>query len=308
MRLGRPLGDLVFFYCLAAPAAAMVLAFALLFYAHIDLSREALELQGLKTFAGARWRPSLEPPPKSEYGLLPAIVGTLTSAGIALLIALPVSVLLAVFLVEIAPRSLSHLLGLIIDALAGLPSVVYGLWGLYFLGPFLRKNLMEPLHELLGFLPFFSCKPLSGASVLTAGILLSIMITPFASALVYEAYRSVPSVYIEAAYSLGMTRYEQAMTRLSMIRGAVVSAALLGLGRAMSETAAVTMVVGNAYVLSPCVFSPAYTITSLIANQFAESRGYPLMLSSLFAGSLLLLCVGLIVNAAGLRALRSVRL
>lgn len=303
----RTLHDLIVFYSLALPSVIIVLIIFSLLLSQLGIAIPVLSVQGLATYTSTTWRPSLDPPPSGWYGLLPAIWGTLVSAIIAVTLALLFTVSLVVFMEEIVPRRFRGLLSSIIDLMAGLPTVIYGVWGLAVLGPLLYEYVMNPLHSYLNIIPLFSCKPLSGATVFTAGVLLAIMITPFMVALVQESYRSIPVTYKEAAWSLGMTRYEYVRLNLSMITPSIISALLLGFGRASSETAAVTLVVGNAINIGSCILAPAYTISSLIANQFTEAQDYPYMMNALFAGGLALLVIGIIVNTLGIIYLRKVR-
>lgn len=304
----RSLHDIVVFYSLALPATLIVVLLLSLLLSQLGLSIPIFTVQGIHTYITTTWRPMYEPPPHGAwYGLLPAIWGTLVSSIIAVTLALILTIAAVVFMEEIAPRRVRSLFSTIIDLMAGLPTVIYGIWGLAFLGPFLQDNVMNPLHSYLSIIPLFSCKPLSGATVFTAGVLLAIMIVPFMVALVQESYRSIPYTYKEAAWSLGMTRYEYVRLNLAMITPAIISALLLGFGRASSETAAVTLVVGNAVNVGLCIFVPAYTISSLVANQFTEAQDFPYMLNALFAGGLILLIIGLIVNTLGILMLRRVR-
>jgi len=309
VRLAKTRHDIIIFYSLALPASLIVSLLLALLASQLGLSIPIFRVQGVSTYTTSTWRPMYEPPPHGAwYGLLPAIWGTITSTIIAVILALFATISLVVFIEELAPSRARAVFSTIVDLMAGLPTVIYGIWGLSFLGPFLQEYVMNPLHSHLSFVPLFACKPLSGATVFTAGVLLATMITPFMVAVVQESYRSIPVKYKEAAWSLGMTRYEYVKLNLSMITPAIISALLLGFGRASSETAAVTLVVGNAVNLGFCVFAPAYTISSLIANQFTESQDFPYMLNALFAGGLMLLVIGLIVNTLGLLMLKRVRI
>ncbi len=290
--------DRLFFLSLIPAASIVMVALALIVAVFVYKSVPAILHEGLSLFTSVRWSPSLSPR-TAFYGLLPAIVGTLVTSSLALAISLPVSLAAALFLCEYAPK-LGNYVSPVIDAAAGLPTVVYGLWGLYVLAPFLRDFVEEPLHRYLGFVPLFSCSPSSGYNVFTAGVLLAIMSIPYTFAAIYEAYRSIPSGVREAAYSIGARKFEVCSILLPLVRPAVLSAALLGLGRAASETIAVTMVVGNAPTLTSCLLSPGVTLTSLMATQFGEASLYPYMESALFAGGLVLLVLGLVLNSVGL--------
>ncbi|NPA97520.1 MAG: phosphate ABC transporter permease subunit PstC [Crenarchaeota archaeon] len=294
--------DRLFFLSLLPLASLTVAAFLAIAALFVYESLPAFLHEGVELIAGTRWSPSTSPS-EAFYGLLPAIVGTAVTSCLALAIAVPLSLGAALFVNEYLPHRLRGAVSTLIDAAAGMPTVVYGLWGLYVLAPLMQSVVAEPLHRYLGFVPLFSCRPVSGYSLLTAGVLLAIMITPYTFAAIYEAYRSLPTSVREAAYSIGATRAQVCSILLPAIRPAILSAALLGLGRAASETVAVTMVVGNAPTLTSCLLSPGVTITSLIATQFGEASLYPYMTSALYAAGLVLLAIGLGLSTYGLVAL-----
>ena len=236
-------------------------------------------------------------PVKGVFGVAPAIYGTLVSSFLALLLATPLAVGAAIFLSEFAPPWLRQPVAFMVDLLAAIPSVVFGLWGIFVLLPFLRSPVMPFLRDTLhlGATPFFS-GPAYGPSMLAASLILAIMILPYICAVSREVFLAVPQSQREAALSLGATRWE-------MIRGAVIPYArtgifggmVLGLGRALGETMAVTMVIGNRPEIAASLFAPGYTMASLIANQFAEATG-DLQMSALMAVGFVLFVITLIVN------------
>ncbi|MEM4581041.1 MAG: phosphate ABC transporter permease subunit PstC [Candidatus Korarchaeum sp.] len=296
------------FFLLLLPFASIVfVVFIALTYVVLSVSYPSISKFGTKLFTENVWRPSEAGEEFVRYGLLAPLYGTLVTSFIAATIALPLSLSTVYLVEELARSKLREILSTTIDLMAGLPTVLYGLWGVEVMIPFIRDSLMTPLHSYLPWIPLFSCEPLSGASFLSAGILLAIMIIPFMHSLVQDAYRSIPRTYREAALSLGANRYEYFRVMLSMIKPAVIASLLLGLGRASSETVAVALVVGNSFNLSPCLFSPGYTIPSLIANQFSESNFYPYMQSALYAGGLVLLLLGVASSITGLIMMRKVR-
>ncbi|WP_460125807.1 phosphate ABC transporter permease subunit PstC [Stetteria hydrogenophila] len=300
-----PREDRLYYYTLV-PFAYFILAALLLLVAVILWkAAPALRHYGLGLITRNVWKPSESGP--GEYGLLAAIYGTVVSAGIALAVAVPLSLSLVVAVEELAPARLRDALVFLSDAAAGMPTVVFGLWGVDVLAPFLREHLYKPLHEKLGFLPLFSCRPLSGECLLTAGILLGFMVTPYMFALVREAYRMIPWHLKEAALSVSAAWYQYVRLMLGMVKPAIVSAALLGFGRAAGETVAVSLVVGNSFSLTHCLLAPAYTISALIANQFGNAPYYPLMTEVLFAGGLILLVLGLALNWLGVSMMDRVR-
>ncbi|MFN3383979.1 MAG: phosphate ABC transporter permease subunit PstC [Archaeoglobaceae archaeon] len=265
-------------------------------------SAEIIARQGIETFTSNVWIAS-EIPEKEFYGLLAAIYGTLYTSVLAVLIALPVSIALAIFTIDLVPQRFREALVIPVDIMAGLPTVLYGLWGVFVLAPIVG-DVAPILYENLLFIPLFSYYNFTGFSYLTASILLAIMITPFATAMIREAYRAIPAVYREAAYSLGLTKYEATKVLLSYIKPAILAGTLLAFGRAVGETVAVSLVVGNTFNVHPSFFAPGYTISSLIANQFGNAFVYRYMPSALFAAGLVLFFIGLIVNIAGILLLR----
>ena len=234
-------------------------------------------------------------PIKGEFGALPFIYGTIVSSLIALLISVPFSLGIAVFLVEQAPHYIARPVGFLVELLAAIPSVVYGLWGIFVLAPFLRSYVEPPLAKAFGKLPLFQ-GPITGIGLLTGGIILAIMITPIISAVVRDVLAAVPGSQREAALALGATKWE--MIRVVLVNGApgIAGAVILGLGRALGETMAVTMVIGNRPEISASLFEPSYTIASAIANEFTEAT-QDLYLSALVELGLILFLVTFIVNA-----------
>jgi phosphate transport system permease protein len=233
-------------------------------------------------------------PVKGEFGALPFIYGTVASSLIALAISVPFSLGIAIFLVEQAPHYISRPVGFLVELLAAIPSVVYGLWGIFVLAPFLRNYIEPALASVLGWLPFFK-GTITGIGLLTGGIILAIMVTPIISAVVRDVLAAVPGSQREAALALGATKWE--MIRVVLVNGApgIAGAVILGLGRALGETMAVTMVIGNRAQISLSLFDPSYTIASAIANEFTEATG-DLYLSALVELGLILFLVTFVVN------------
>lgn len=234
-------------------------------------------------------------PVKGQFGALPFVYGTIVSSLIAILISVPLSLGIAIFLVEQAPTFLARPLGFLVELLAAIPSVVYGLWGIFILAPFLRVHVEPPLQNWFGWLPFFQ-GPITGIGLLTGGVILAIMVTPIISAIVRDVLTAVPSSQREAALALGATKWET--TRVVLVNGApgIAGAVILGLGRAIGETMAVTMVIGNRPQISLSLFAPSYTIASVIANEFTEATE-DIYLSALVELGLILFFVTFVVNA-----------
>ncbi len=235
---------------------------------------------------------------RGAFGAAPAIFGTLVSSAVALIIATPLALGVAIFLSEFSPVWLRQPVGFLIDLLAAIPSVVYGLWGIFVLVPMLREQVMPFLRDTLhlGSTPFFS-GPAYGPSMLAAGVVLAIMALPYISAVAREVLLAVPRSQREAALALGATRWE--MIRDAVIpyaRSGIIGGIMLGLGRALGETMAVTMVIGNRPEISASLFAPGYTMASLIANEFSEATN-DLHLSALMAVGAVLFIITIIVNA-----------
>jgi phosphate transport system permease protein len=237
-------------------------------------------------------------PVRGVFGAAPAIYGTIVSSLVALLIATPLALGVAIFLSEFAPAWLRQPVAFLVDLLAAIPSVVYGLWGIFVLLPLLREYVMPFLRDTLGLgaTPLFS-GPAYGPSMLAAGIILAIMVLPYISSVSREVLLAVPRSQREAALALGATRWEAIRGAvIPYARSGIVGGVILGLGRALGETMAVTMLIGNRHEIASSLFAPGYTMASLIANEFAEASG-DLHLSALMAVGFTLFVITVIVNA-----------
>jgi len=261
---------------------------------------------GLGFIWSSSWNPVTE-----EYGALLPILGTIVTSMIALAIAIPLSFGIALFLTELCPVSLKTPLGTMIELLAAVPSIIYGMWGLFVFAPFFADYVQPLLEETLGQLPvvgvLFQGPPM-GIGMLTAGIILAFMVIPFIAAVMRDVFEVVPSILKESAYGLGATTWEVVRhIVLPYTKAGVVGGVMLGLGRALGETMAVTFVIGNSYEFGPSLFSPGNTIASILANEFAEA-GSVLHESSLIALGLLLFVITFVVLAgAKLMLLRVAR-
>ena len=240
-------------------------------------------------------------PVNDEYGALIAIAGTLITSFIALLIAFPVSFGIALFLTEICPNWLKRPLGTSVELLAGVPSIIYGMWGLFVFAPFFADHVQPFLQNTLGNIPVIGelfQGPMMGLGLLTGGIILSIMIIPFIASVMRDVFETCPAVLKESAYALGCTKWEvMRKIVLPYTRIGVVGGVMLGLGRALGETMAITFVIGNAHKLSWSLFAAGNSIASTLANEFAEADS-TLHISSLFALGLILFVITFIVLAA----------
>jgi phosphate transport system permease protein len=250
----------------------------------------------LKKFGfGFLWHSTWDPVAEN-FGAAPIIFGTIASSILALLIAVPLSLGTAIFLTEFAPRWMRQPVGFLVELLAAVPSVVYGLWGVFVLIPFLRTTAVPPLRAVLGWTPLFK-GVFYGPSLLAAGIILAIMIVPYIAAVSREVLLAVPPSQREAAAGLGATRWEAVWTAvLPYGRAGIIGAIMLGFGRALGETMAVTMVIGNRHDISASLLQPAYTMAAAIANEFSEATSHT-YLSAIFALGLVLFLVTVAVNA-----------
>ena len=267
---------------------ALLIAFALEL---VSNSWPSIERFGMQFLVSSTWDPVAE-----VYGAAPMIFGTLVSSLLALLIAVPLSLGVAIFLTEFAPKWMRQPVAFLVELLAAIPSVVYGLWGIFVLIPFLRTVVAPPLRAVLGWTPFFD-GVFYGNSMLAGGVILAIMIVPYIAAVSREVLLAVPSSQREAALGLGATRWEAVWTAvLPYGRAGIIGAIMLGLGRALGETMAVTMLIGNRHDIGFSLFAPGYTMAAAIANEFSEATT-DLYLAALFEVGLILFVITVIVNA-----------
>jgi phosphate transport system permease protein len=299
---GRALGDNLFLGITGATAAFINLTLLLIIVILADDSLPTLRVFGLPFLWGTSWVPPNGITPQL-YGALPFIYGTLVTSALALLIGVPISIGIAIFLVELSPGWLREPLGFVVELLAAVPSVVYGLWGIFVLVPFMGSTVDPALGSALGWTPLFSGSS-QGYNMLTAGVILAIMIIPTVSSITRDALKSVPQSQREAALSLGATNWEA--TRVSVLtyaRTGIFGAIILGLGRATGETMAVTMTIGNGNFIHTSLLSSAQSIASFIANNFAEA-GY-LERSALLELGLVLLGISILTNVVARVLFRS---
>ena len=285
------LPDQVFRSVVLACGVAVLGVLALIVYELVVRSSLSWHAFGLKFFIGQDWDPVNE-----QFGALPFVYGTLVSSLLALIIAVPLSVGVAVFTTEMCPRALRAPLSFFVELLAAIPSVIYGLWGIFVLVPLLTRYVQPFLSRTLGWTKLFE-GPSFGYSMLAAGIILAIMIVPIISSITREMLMVVPQHQREAALALGATRWE--MIRIGVLhnaRAGIVGAIILGLGRALGETMAVTMVIGNRPEIARSLLAPGYTMASVLANEFSEATGN-VYLSALIEIGLALFLVTIVVNA-----------
>ncbi len=289
---GASVGDRIFRLATTAFALSIPLLLVLLAIDVAAAAWPALKTFGVAFLTSSRWDAV-----DGVFGAAPAIYGTIVSSVLALLIATPLAVGVAIFLSEFAPAWLRQPVAFLVDLLAAIPSVVYGLWGIFVLVPFLRERVMPLLADRLhlGGTPLFS-GPAYGPSMLAAAVILAIMVLPYISSVTREVLMAVPRSQREAALALGATRWEMIWGAvLPYASSGVLGSIILGLGRALGETMAVTMVIGNRHEISSSLFAPGYTMASLIANEFSEATN-DLHLSALMAVGAVLLAITLVVN------------
>lgn len=283
--------DGFFRFAMMACAVGIIGILGLIVYELVIRSQLSWHAFGLKFFIGQDWNPIEE-----QFGALPFVYGTIVSSILALLIAVPLSVGVAVFITEMCPVWLRAPISFFTELLAAIPSVIYGLWAIFVLVPILRTLVQPLLAKTLGWTGFFNGPPF-GIGMLAAGVILAIMVIPIISSITREVLSVVPQQQREGVLALGATRWE--MIRVGVLRNAragIVGAIILGLGRALGETMAVTMVIGNRAEIAKSLFAPGYTMASVLANEFSEATG-DLYLSALVEIGLALFLVTIIVNA-----------
>ena len=287
---GGQLADTVFYAVVLFCALAILAVVGLVLYELVSKSQLSWHASGFKFFLGENWDPV-----NDKFGALPFIYGTLVSSILALVLAVPLAIGVAVFTTEMSPRWLRGPLAFTTELLAAIPSVIYGLWAIFVLVPLLRQYVQPWLARYLGWSGLFEGPPY-GIGMLAAGIILAIMIIPIISSITREVMTAVSQQQREGVLALGATRWE--MIRMGVLRNAragIMGGVILGLGRALGETMAVTMVIGNRPEIARSLFAPGYTMASVIANEFSEATG-DLYLSALIEVGLALFLVTMVVN------------
>jgi len=287
------LGDKIFKYATASVAALSIL---ILTFMVLELFRNSMPVLSLKFIFGVNWNPVVG---MEEYGVLPYILGTLVTSAIAIAVGVPISLGIAIYLSEMAPDFVRKPLSYIIELLAAVPSVIYGLWGMFVFRFWVKDFIEEPLSKYLGFIPIFQGQPF-GLDIFTAGLVLAVMIIPTVSSVSREVLTAVPNALREAAYSIGATKWEVIkLGVLSYAKSGIFGATILGLGRAVGETMAVSMVIGNAIgeaAIPTSLFKAGQTMASLIANEFNEADPISLHAKALIGVGLILFLFALAVN------------
>jgi phosphate transport system permease protein len=291
-RLGDRFGDGALLGITLAAALAAVVLLGAIVWKVVDLAWPAMSKYGVGFITGETWDPV-----RRTFGALPFIYGTAISSFIALLIATPLAIAIALWLSELAPRGIRGVVGSLVEMLAAIPSVVLGLWGILVLGPYLGQHLEPWLHDKLGFVPLFGAPSATGTGIFTASLILTIMVVPIVASICRELFLQVPSELEEGALALGATRWE--MVRgviLPATRTGIAAAIILGLGRALGEAIAVTQVIGGGTQIASNIFGPGDTLASKIAASYQGAD--PIEQSSLLYLAAILLVIGLITNFA----------
>jgi phosphate transport system permease protein len=290
IKLNSKTQDAVLFYALRFISLLVIGLLAFIIFILFKAAWPSIAQNGIKFIFSQEWNPV-----ENQFGALPFIFGTLITSFIAVLIAAPISILVALFISEYLPRSISHIISLMVEIVAAIPSIVFGLWGIFYLSPFVKTSLAPFLKNYFSFFPFFE-GPSFGIGILTASLVLSIMIVPTISSICRSIFELIPQHQKEASYALGSTKFEMIkMAVLSPSVSGITSAIVLGLGRALGETMAVTMLIGNSPIISKSIFAPAATMASVIANEYTDANN-PQHVSSLCYLALILFLITFLSN------------
>jgi phosphate transport system permease protein len=286
--------DRLFFISLL-PLSSSLLAILVLSIATVALkSLDSLQTFGLNLLISSTWNPEI-----GVYGFLAPLIGSVTTSILAVITALFLSLPLTIIIAEYLRGIVKNVVSSIVELVGGMPTIIYAVWASQYLVPFLKEFIMEPLHNVFKFIPLFSCRPITGFSIFASGISIGISIVPSVTAIILEAYQSIPLAYREACYGIGATRYESIRIMLSLARPAIVAALILGFARSLGETTIAAVTVGNSMYLSSCLFAPGYTVSALIASQFANAHLYPYAESVLYASILFVMMISIALSFYG---------
>lgn len=283
--------DKLFLISLLPFSLSVLAVLVILLFTVVANSLDALKVFCIQLLTSSVWDPE-----NKVYGVLAPIIGSLTTSLIAVLTALVLSILLAILIAEYLRGFSREILSSIVEFTGGLPTIIFAIWASQYLVPFLRDAVMMPLHSYLSFISIFSCRPVTGFSVFSAGIALGISIVPYVTSIILEAYQSIPVAYREACYGIGATKYESIRILLSLARPAVVAALILGFARSLGETTIVVATIGNSMNLTPCIFAPGYTVSALIASQFGNAYLYPYAESVLYFSMFIVAVISLVLS------------
>jgi phosphate transport system permease protein len=286
--------DKLFFISLL-PLSSSLLTILVLSIATVALkSLDSLQTFGLNLLISSTWNPE-----RGVYGFLAPLIGSVTTSILAVITALFLSLPLTIIIAEYLRGIVKNVVSSIVELMGGMPTIIYAVWASQYLVPFLKEFIMEPLHNVFKFIPLFSCRPITGFSIFASGISIGISIVPYVTAIILEAYQSIPLAYREACYGIGATRYESIKIMLSLARPAIVAALILGFARSLGETTIAAVTVGNSMYLSSCLFAPGYTVSALIASQFANAHLYPYAESVLYASILFVMMISIALSFYG---------
>lgn len=286
--------DKLFFISLL-PLSSSLLTILVLSIATVALkSLDSLQTFGLNLLISSTWNPEI-----GVYGFLAPLIGSVTTSILAVITALFLSLPLTIIIAEYLRGIVKNVVSSIVELVGGMPTIIYAVWASQYLVPFLKEFIMEPLHNVFKFIPLFSCRPITGFSIFASGISIGISIVPYVTAIILEAYQSIPLAYREACYGIGATRYESIKIMLSLARPAIVAALILGFARSLGETTIAAVTVGNSMYLSSCLFAPGYTVSALIASQFANAHLYPYAESVLYASILFVMMISIALSFYG---------
>lgn len=285
-----------FFFLSLLPFSISLLAILIITVIAItSRSIDSIAFFGIKLFTSNVWDPEHE-----KYGVLGPIAGSLITSLLATLTALALSIPLSILIAEYLHGAAKNFMSSIVELMSGLPTIIYAMWSSTYLSLILKTYVMDPLSKYLSFIPIFSCRVISPFTLFTAGISMGIYLVPYITALILESYNSIPMTYKEACLGIGATRYETVKILLSLIKPAILASVILGIARALGETTIAVTTVGNSMYLSSCLFSPGYTVSALVASQFGNAYLYKFAESALYASSLVILGVAIVLSFTGL--------
>ncbi|MCS7111503.1 MAG: phosphate ABC transporter permease subunit PstC [Ignisphaera sp.] len=290
--------DRLFFISLLPASIAITGVLILFILVMLSKSYESINTFRIELFTKSVWDPENE-----RYGVLSPVIGTFVTSVISVALAIVLSIPLSISTVEFLHGRIRDVVSSLVELMGGIPTIIYAIWSLNILAPFLKTYVMEPLHRYLGFIPLFSCRPVTGLSMFTAGVAIGISLTPYVTSLIIESYKLIPTMYREACLSIGATRYEMVKILLSLSRPAILASAMLGFARAAGETTIAVATVGNAISVSMCLFAPAYTVSAIIASQYGNAGLYLYAESVLYSAALIVLAATLLLSFAGLSML-----
>lgn len=293
--MNRGRSERVLFFSLVPFSFILIGLMAIFLLILINRSWESITAFGGDILARNLWDPENE-----RYGLLGPLLGTFITSGIATVIALILSIPLSIFIVDFLRGPLREAFASVVEMMGGMPTIIYAIWAMWYFAPAMKGAILDPLHQYLGFLPPFSCTPLAGFSILTGGMVIGISLVPYSTAIIAESYRMLPAAYREACLGIGATRYETTRISLSLLRPAIIASALLSFARGAGETTIAVATIGNAMSLGTCIIGPGYTMSALIASQYANAGLYKYAESALYLGALAVLVVTLFTSLAGL--------